>query len=68
REDSGSALKFFKEMRRKGVEVNNYTLTCVLAACAKPQMMHEAIQIHSYIVKCGFDSNCTVVDSLINVY
>ncbi|KAF5206248.1 Pentatricopeptide repeat-containing protein [Thalictrum thalictroides] len=68
REDSGSALKFFKEMRREGVEVNNYTLTCVLAACAKPQMMNEAIQIHSYIVKCGFDSNCTVVDSLINVY
>ncbi|KAF9626155.1 hypothetical protein IFM89_031282 [Coptis chinensis] len=68
REDPVSALQFFKEMRKVGVEVNNYTLTSVLTACAKPQMMKEAIQIHSLILKCGFDSDSTVINSLINMY
>ncbi|XP_077213338.1 pentatricopeptide (PPR) repeat-containing protein [Tasmannia lanceolata] len=65
-EDSVNALNFFKEMKEIGVEINSYTFTSVLTACAKPAMAREAIQIHSLILKTGFFT--TVKDTLINMY
>ncbi|XP_042497391.1 pentatricopeptide repeat-containing protein At1g74600, chloroplastic isoform X2 [Macadamia integrifolia] len=66
--DHISALQFFKQMREKGAEVNIYTITSVLRACANTEMVREAIQIHSWILKSGFYSDSTVRDSLINMY
>ncbi|OVA13362.1 Pentatricopeptide repeat [Macleaya cordata] len=68
KEDSIYALQFFKEMRTSGVEINNYTITSVVTACAKAAMVKEAAQIHSWILKSGFSSEPTVMDSLINMY
>ncbi|KAL5722770.1 hypothetical protein ACHQM5_006246 [Ranunculus cassubicifolius] len=68
RGDSVSAIHLFKEMRETGVEVNSYTLTSALTACANPQMTKEAFQIHSLCVKCAFDLYSAVIDSLINMY
>ncbi|XP_043705766.1 pentatricopeptide repeat-containing protein At1g74600, chloroplastic [Telopea speciosissima] len=67
-EDYISALQFFKQMREKGEEVNIYTITSVLRAVANTEMVREAIQIHSWILKTGFYSDSTVRDSLINMY
>ncbi|KAJ4974967.1 hypothetical protein NE237_008141 [Protea cynaroides] len=67
-EDYNSALQFFKQMREKREATNIYTITSVLRACAKPEMVREAIQIHSWILKTGFYSDSTVRDSLINTY
>lgn len=67
-DDSISALQLFKEMRKKGEEINNYTVTSLLTACAKPTMQKEAAQIHSWILKSGFYSNSAVGSSLIKMY
>ncbi|GMP33474.1 hypothetical protein CsSME_00006779 [Camellia sinensis var. sinensis] len=66
--DSISALQFFKEMRKMRQEINNYTVTSVLTACADPTMVKEAIQIHCWIFKTGFYSDSAVKASLMRVY
>ncbi|KAI4343869.1 hypothetical protein L6164_011167 [Bauhinia variegata] len=67
-DDSVSALEFFKDMREVGEEISNFTVTSVLAACAKPGMIEEASQIHSLILKLGFCLDVTVGAALINMY
>lgn len=66
--DSISAINFFKDMIRTRVEINNYTITSVLAACVYSDMVKEAIQIHGWIFKSGFYSDSSVKASLINLY
>ncbi|XP_049389303.1 pentatricopeptide repeat-containing protein At1g74600, chloroplastic [Solanum stenotomum] len=66
--DPISAVQIFGEMRNKGIEINNYTVTCVVAACANPTMAKEAIQIHSWIYKTGFYQDSVVQTSFINMY
>ncbi|KAJ8550688.1 hypothetical protein K7X08_000058 [Anisodus acutangulus] len=66
--DPRSAVQMFGEMRNKGVEINNYTVTSVLTACANPTMANEAIQIHSWIYKTGFYQDPVVQTSFINMY
>ena len=62
------ALKFFKDMRKLGEEINSYTVTSVLTACANPAMTKEAIQLHSWILRAGFSSHAVVGAALINMY
>ncbi|GLU12361.1 hypothetical protein SLE2022_290460 [Rubroshorea leprosula] len=66
--DSVNALKFFKEMINMKEEINNYTLTSVISACAKPGMIGEAVQIHSWILKSGFYFNSVIQAALISLY
>ncbi|KAK2973546.1 hypothetical protein RJ640_010601 [Escallonia rubra] len=68
RDDTISAVQYFKEMRKLREEINNYTITSVLAACSDPAMVKEAIQIHCWIYKVGFYSDSAVKASLINSY
>lgn len=51
--DSVSALNFFKEMRKSGVEINSYTVTSIITSCAKLDTSHEAKELHSWILKMG---------------
>nr|UPT49537.1 pentatricopeptide repeat protein AaPPR788 [Agave angustifolia] len=53
REDASNAIKVFKEMIQSRVEVNKYTLTSVLLACAKSFMVKETMQIHCWTWKNG---------------
>lgn len=62
------ALTFFEDMRKLGEEINSYTVTSVLTACANPAMTKEAIQLHSWILKAGFSTHAVVVAALINMY
>ncbi|XP_009798881.1 pentatricopeptide repeat-containing protein At1g74600, chloroplastic [Nicotiana sylvestris] len=66
--DPLSAVGIFAEMRNKEVEINSYTVTSVLTACANPAMAKEAIQIHSWIYKTGLYQDPVVQNSLINMY
>ncbi|GAV57839.1 PPR domain-containing protein/PPR_2 domain-containing protein [Cephalotus follicularis] len=66
--DCVTALKFYKEMRNMRVEINNYTVTSVITACANPDMIEEAKQIHSWILKSGFYMDQVVGSALINMY
>lgn len=62
------ALNLFKEMRQIGMEINTYTVTSVLSACAKPGMIEEAEQVHSLVLKLGLILDVKVRATLINMY
>lgn len=68
KDDSISALMFFKDMRRMGEEINNYTLTSVIAACTQPAMIEKSTHIHCLILKIGFYLDVAVGAALINMY
>ncbi|XP_050221477.1 pentatricopeptide repeat-containing protein At1g74600, chloroplastic [Mercurialis annua] len=68
RGDSISAIKFFKEMRKLNGEINNFTVTSIISACAKPDLIKEAMQIHCWILKNGFYTDPVVGAALINMY
>ncbi|KAK9054478.1 hypothetical protein SSX86_025556 [Deinandra increscens subsp. villosa] len=63
-----AALRLFKEMIILNQEINNYTVTSVLSACANPMLFRESFQVHCWIYKTGFYSDPTVKNSLINMY
>ncbi|KAM7265590.1 hypothetical protein ACFE04_003273 [Oxalis oulophora] len=67
-DDSLSALELFKEMRDQSVGINIFTLTSVIKACAKPNMIKEAMQIHSLVLKSGFYMDPVIGSALINMY
>ncbi|KAE8670764.1 putative pentatricopeptide repeat-containing protein [Hibiscus syriacus] len=66
--DCVNALELFKEMRYTNVEINSYTATAVISACAKLNMIEEATQIHSWIIKCGFFMLSVIQAALVNMY
>ncbi|KAG8379182.1 hypothetical protein BUALT_Bualt07G0061600 [Buddleja alternifolia] len=66
--DSASAVRVLNDMQKMGEEINNFTVSSVLAACANPSMFGEALQIHCWIVKIGLYLDPVVKTSLINMY
>ncbi|KAK7318646.1 hypothetical protein RJT34_03350 [Clitoria ternatea] len=66
--DINFALKLFKNMREIGHEINSYTVTSVLSACAKPGMIKEAGEIHSLLLKLGLNLDAWVGAALVNMY
>nr|AYM00496.1 pentatricopeptide repeat protein [Salvia miltiorrhiza] len=66
--DSISAFSVFDEMRKSGEEINNFTVSSVLSACANPSMFEEALQIHCWTFKVGLYIDPVVKSSLINTY
>ncbi|MBA0819719.1 hypothetical protein Gohar_019630 [Gossypium harknessii] len=62
------ALKMFSDMRGHNVEVNCYTLASILEVASDLNSLHLAVQIHSYMIKCGFMSDDYVVSCLIATY
>ncbi|CAI0401659.1 unnamed protein product [Linum tenue] len=68
KDDSVAALKIFRQMKSTNERINNFTITSVLTACAKPDMAKEAIQIHCWIVKAGFHLDAVVGAALLNTY
>ncbi|KAG9134827.1 hypothetical protein Leryth_001117 [Lithospermum erythrorhizon] len=68
KDDPVSALRFFTKMRRRGEEINTYTITSVVTACADRSMCVEAFQLHCWVIKTGFYSDPSVKSSWISTY
>ncbi|GMH21941.1 hypothetical protein Nepgr_023784 [Nepenthes gracilis] len=66
--DNVSAFQFFREMRKLGDEINNYTVTSIITACTKLSMPKLAGELHSWTIKSGFSMDSAVRASLINMY
>ncbi|KAK4411601.1 Pentatricopeptide repeat-containing protein, chloroplastic [Sesamum angolense] len=66
--DSASALGVLKDMHKAGDEINTFTVSSVLAACANPSMFKDALQVHCWIFKIGLYLDPVVKASLINTY
>lgn len=68
KDDYVSAFSLLNEMRKVGEEINSFTVSSVLSACANPDMFKEALQIHCWTFKVGLYLDPVVKASLINTY
>lgn len=62
------SIYLYKRMRNLGVEANSYTFSCVLKCYAALGSVVEGERVHGYLLRLGFGSYNTVVNSLISFY
>ncbi|XP_047972581.1 pentatricopeptide repeat-containing protein At2g01510, mitochondrial [Salvia hispanica] len=66
--DADGAMRCFRGMRAEGVEANQYTFPGVLVACAAVSDIRYGVQVHSCVVRGGFEANVFVQSALIDMY
>eukprot|EP01018_Ginkgo_biloba_P012485 Gb_18788 [translate_table: standard] len=62
------ALVLFHQMRRTGVQPNQFTFSSVLPACADLVDLKEGMEIHEEIIRDGFESDVFVGNVLVDMY
>eukprot|EP01018_Ginkgo_biloba_P030615 Gb_17428 [translate_table: standard] len=62
------SLTLFRQMQLTGIKPNQVTNLSVLTACAGLTALQLGKQIHNYIIKVGFESDDSVVTTLIAMY
>lgn len=69
--DSGlfrEAIEFYYRMRFEGVEADNFTFPFVIKACAGVLGLKEGQNVHSTVIKLGFDLDIYICNALIVKY
>jgi pentatricopeptide repeat protein len=67
-EHANDALVLFNEMQLADVKPNSVTMVSVLSACAQLEAPQQGKWIHGYIIRCGFQSDLSVENSLLDMY
>ncbi|KAK7359201.1 hypothetical protein VNO77_01151 [Canavalia gladiata] len=62
------SVSLFKTMQKLGIRGDSYTFTCILKCFAALNKARECKRVHGSIIKLGFGSYNTVVNSLIAAY
>ncbi|KAJ7518207.1 hypothetical protein O6H91_21G059000 [Diphasiastrum complanatum] len=62
------ALGLYEQMKQEGVEPNSVTYIVLLKACASIAGLEQGKQLHLDIIKCGFEADVTVGNSLVDMY
>eukprot|EP01018_Ginkgo_biloba_P031204 Gb_39249 [translate_table: standard] len=62
------ALAFYYQMKRAGIQPDNFTFSFVLKACAAMSALPEGKEIHDDIVRSGLESDIFVRNSLVTMY
>ncbi|KAJ7514124.1 hypothetical protein O6H91_23G029000 [Diphasiastrum complanatum] len=62
------ALALYEQMKQEGMQPNNVTLVLLLKACASLAALEQGKQLHSEIIKRGFQSDVVVGSTLVNMY
>eukprot|EP01018_Ginkgo_biloba_P012655 Gb_23604 [translate_table: standard] len=62
------ALNILCQMQRLGMELNQFTFSSVLSACASLAALEEGKQVHAHIIKTGFESLVCVGNALVTMY
>ncbi|XP_058112711.1 putative pentatricopeptide repeat-containing protein At5g40405 [Magnolia sinica] len=62
------AIYFYLRMLGDGRKPNNFTFPSLIGVCAHLFAVSEGTQLHSYILKTGFDSDQFLRSSLIHMY
>ncbi|XP_077217260.1 tetratricopeptide repeat (TPR)-like superfamily protein [Tasmannia lanceolata] len=62
------ALSVFVGMHKEGMRQNARNLSSVLSSCGAERALSSGMQIHSFAIRTGFDSNVSVGSSLISLY
>ncbi|XP_057834595.2 pentatricopeptide repeat-containing protein At2g33680 [Cryptomeria japonica] len=65
---SAESLKLFCQMREARVKPNQFPIASVLSGCANLEAQEQGKQIHSYIIKTGFNSDIFVGNALVDMY
>lgn len=65
---AGEALVLFKQMQREEVRPDGATMTCILPAYAQLADLQQAINIHCYLIRTGFQRSVEIMTCLIDVY
>lgn len=66
--DVNEAMSFFSQMRHLELIPDKLTIRSLLCACTGPLALHQGMQVHSYIVKIGFDTSVPVCNALLTMY
>ncbi|KAJ0962363.1 hypothetical protein J5N97_030191 [Dioscorea zingiberensis] len=62
------ALKLFMEMQNEGVELDQFSLSGGLAACTSLASVEEGQQLHSLIIKLGYETDLHVKNAAMDMY
>ncbi|XP_065869083.1 pentatricopeptide repeat-containing protein At2g27610 [Euphorbia lathyris] len=62
------ALRLFFTMQNEGVKANPFTFATVFGALADAGMVDTGVQLHTIVIKVGFEANIYVCNSLISLY
>lgn len=62
------AFKLFAEMHRWGTEPDYVTFATLLSGCSDSETANEVVQVHTHIVKLGYDSTLMVCNSMLDAY
>eukprot|EP01018_Ginkgo_biloba_P018940 Gb_33111 [translate_table: standard] len=62
------ALKLFQQMKQVGTKPSRFTFSSILSACGSLAVVEQGKQVHSEIIRTGFDSNVFVESALVDMY
>ncbi|XP_039125052.1 pentatricopeptide repeat-containing protein At2g03380, mitochondrial-like [Dioscorea cayenensis subsp. rotundata] len=62
------ALHLFQAMQSDSVKANEFTLTAAIQACAALRDLRSGKEIHCSLIRAGYSSNASVLNSLIGFY
>ncbi|KAF7829864.1 pentatricopeptide repeat-containing protein [Senna tora] len=65
---SPHALQFVSMMHRKGLKLDSFTFPCALKTCSYHSDLTMGRQIHSHIIKSGFESSFYNISALVDMY
>ena len=68
RDQIEKALYVFADLRRQGVEPNEYTFSSLIKACANQAALEQGTQLHAQVVKFNFDTDPYVSSILVDMY
>ncbi|XP_057857503.2 putative pentatricopeptide repeat-containing protein At3g13770, mitochondrial [Cryptomeria japonica] len=61
-------FRFFRQMQWAGMKLNQFSLSSFLSICASLEALEQGEQIHTHVIKCGFDSSIFVGSVLVDMY
>ncbi|KAK9289365.1 hypothetical protein L1049_007520 [Liquidambar formosana] len=62
------ALSIFVDLRRLGIEPNEFTFSSLIKACANQAALEQGTQLHAQVVKINFNSDLFVSSILVDMY
>lgn len=68
RDQIEKALYVFADLRRQGVEPNEYTFSSLIKACTNQAALEQGTQLHAQVVKFNFDTDPYVSSILVDMY
>ncbi|KAH9293983.1 hypothetical protein KI387_040810 [Taxus chinensis] len=65
---SHQAFTLFYQMQRTAVHPDQFTFSSILPVCTNAGSLKHGLQIHGRIIRCGFQSDVIVMNTLIDMY